>query len=282
MAVDKAPNPIVDSVQISTTLTSHSEVSFLISLDLPGLSDPVSALIDLGATLNLLDSSLAASPPFVLEPLDFPMALCQFDGKPATVGFIHESVNISVSFADHLTQSLSLLVTKLHLSALIVLGLPWLQSTNTMIDWSALSLTLKRGPQSALLSLALARACSTATLCHKDIISVLSPVFDSIPELCNSSGPSIPISKLTSSVKLGPFSSNSACPLGSIPWIQSRFIPPELMHSWDLLLPWFSMSDKFSPIVGGVPTPATIFPLLWEDHVNNHLSLGVPPLNTDT
>src|SRR5882724_8690822 len=49
------------------------------------------------------------------------------------------------------------------------------------------------------------------------------------------------------------------------------------MHSWDPLLPWFSASDKFSPIAGGVPTPATIFPLLWEDHVNNHVSLGVPP-----
>src|SRR5882724_9160226 len=107
MAVDKAPNPIVDSVQISTTLTSHSEVSFLISFRLPGLSNPVSALIDLGATLNFLDSSLAASPPFVLEPLDFPIALCLFNSKPVTVGFIHESVNISILFADHLTQTLS-------------------------------------------------------------------------------------------------------------------------------------------------------------------------------
>ena len=53
------------------------------------------------------------------------------------------------------------------------------------------------------------------------------------------------------------------------------------MHLWDLLLPWFSASDKFSPIAGGVPTPATIFPLLQEDHVNNHISLGVPPPNTD-
>src|SRR5882724_6195247 len=54
------------------------------------------------------------------------------------------------------------------------------------------------------------------------------------------------------------------------------------MHSWDLLSPWFSMSDKFSLTVGGAPTPATIFPLLGEDHVNNHISLGVPPPNTDT
>src|SRR5882724_10150934 len=54
------------------------------------------------------------------------------------------------------------------------------------------------------------------------------------------------------------------------------------MHSWDPLLPCFSMSDKFSPIAGGVPTSATIFPLLHEDLVNNHASLGVSPPNTDT
>src|SRR5882724_5922490 len=281
-AVDSIPDPSVDSVRISAALTSFSEVSFLISLTLPGLSDPVSALIDLGATSNFLDSSLAASPPFVLEPLDFPIALCLFDGKPATAGFIHESVNTSISVADHSTRSLSLLMTKLHPSTPIVLGLPWLQSTNLTVDWSALSLTFKTGPQSALPLLALARACSTAALHHKDIISDLSPAFNSIPELCTCSGPSVPIAKMTSSVKLGPFSSNSAPPLGSIPWNRPGFVPPELMHSWDPLSPWFSMSDKFSPTVGGVPTPATIFPLLREDHVNNHLSLGVPPPNMDT
>src|SRR5882724_7193464 len=54
------------------------------------------------------------------------------------------------------------------------------------------------------------------------------------------------------------------------------------MHSWDPLSPWFSVSDKFSPITGGVPTPAMIFPSLWEDHVNNHVSLGVSPPNMQT
>src|SRR5882724_2497640 len=53
------------------------------------------------------------------------------------------------------------------------------------------------------------------------------------------------------------------------------------MHSWDPLPPWFFTLDKFSLIMGGVPTPAMILPLLREDHVNNHLSLGVPPTNTD-
>src|SRR5882724_10876902 len=90
---------------------------------------------------------------------------------------------------------------------------------------------LQNRPSIRLPSLALARACSLATLHHEDIISDLSLVFDSIPELCNASGPSIPtkvvpISKLTSSVKLGPFLSNSALPLGSIPWNRPRLVPP--------------------------------------------------------
>src|SRR5882724_5643862 len=142
-AVDKVPDPIVDSVRLSAALTSHSEGSFFICLTLPGLSDPVSALINLGDTSNFLDSSLAALPTFVLEPLDRLITLCLFNGKPATARFIYESVNISVLFADNSTQSLSLLVMKLHPSAPIVLGLPWLQSTNLMISWSALSLTFK-------------------------------------------------------------------------------------------------------------------------------------------
>src|SRR5882724_4139601 len=54
------------------------------------------------------------------------------------------------------------------------------------------------------------------------------------------------------------------------------------MHSWDPLSPWFPALDKFSLTMGGAPTPATIFPLLGEDHVNNHISLGVLPPNMDT
>src|SRR5882724_8046863 len=113
-AVSQAPYPLVDSVRISTMLPSYSEVSFLVSLQIPGLSDPVSALINSGATSNFLDSSLATSPNFVLDPMDLSITLCLLYGKPVTAGFIHESVNLSISFADHLTQTLSLLVMKLH------------------------------------------------------------------------------------------------------------------------------------------------------------------------
>src|SRR5882672_3961908 len=140
------------------------------------------------------------------------------------------------------------------------------------------------GPQLVLPSLDLARACSTAAMHHEDIISDLSPVFDSIPELCTASGPSLPTKVVTSaqnmsSVKLGPFSSNSAPPLGSIPWDRHGFSPPAL-HAWDPLSSWFSASDTFEPMTGGVISPATVLPLLGEDHVNNHLFIGDQPPTT--
>src|SRR5467141_3889125 len=153
-----------------------------------------------------------------------------------------------------------------------------------MIDWSTLSLTFKMGPRSVLPLLALVRACSTAALRHEDIISDLSPVFDSIPELCTASGPSLPTQMVasaqkTSSVKLGPFSSNSAPPLGSIPWDRHRFAPPAL-HAWDPSSSWFSTSDTFELMAGGVVSPATILPLSQDDHVNNHLFIGDHPPTT--
>ena len=136
---------------------------------------------------------------------------------PATTGFIHESVKVSDIFTDSSTQDLSLLVMKLHPSAHIMLGLPWLCSTNPTTDWVMLSLTFKTGPRLVLPSVTLARACTVAALCHKDIISYLSPIFDSISELCMSAGLSLPtkvvlITLPTSSVKLGLFLSNVAPP----------------------------------------------------------------------
>jgi len=56
--------------------------------------------------------------------------------------------------------------------------------------------------------------------------------------------------------------------------------PTELMHLWDPLLPWFSMSDKFSPSAVGSP-PRYDLSLVEGRSCYNHISLGVPPLNTD-
>src|SRR6266481_3501917 len=73
---------------------------------------------------------------FVPSALAQPIALCLFDGKPATSGFISQSISTPVHVSDESTQALELLVMKLHSSAPIVLRLPWLRSTNPVIDWS--------------------------------------------------------------------------------------------------------------------------------------------------
>jgi len=76
-----------------------------------------------------------------------------------------------------------------------------------MINWSALS-SLQNRPSIGIIVIGLGQDVLTAALYHEDIISDLSPVFESITELCTSSGHSIlikvvPIAKMMSPVKWG-------------------------------------------------------------------------------
>ena len=128
----------LSTAHLLASVKSHSDSSFIILVTLPGIPDPVLTLIDSGATSNLIDSSLSSHSNFNCIPLHSPIALCLFDRKPATSGFIHEYLNTSLTFADSSLQDISLLVTKLHPSATIVLGLPWLRSTKPVINWATL------------------------------------------------------------------------------------------------------------------------------------------------
>ena len=145
MAILHTVSPI-SFASLHATLTSQSEMSFLVSLQLAGIPNPIPTLIDSGATLNFIDSTLAMMSIFVPAALAQPITLCLFDGKPTTSGFIHQLISTTVHFSDESHQDLNLLVTKLHPSAPIVLGLLWLQSTNPIIDWSTLSLTFRTRP----------------------------------------------------------------------------------------------------------------------------------------
>ena len=107
-------------------VTSQSEMSFLVSLRLPSISHPILTLIDSGVTPNFIDSTFATMSVFVPAALAQPIVLCLFNGKPAMSGFIHQLISTTVHFSDESHQDLDLLVTKLHPSAPIVLGLPWL------------------------------------------------------------------------------------------------------------------------------------------------------------
>ena len=156
------------------SLTSHSQTSFIINVQLSGHQDPILALINSGATSNFIDSSFISTFKFPCTPLVSPIALCLFDGKPATSGFIHEYMETTITFSESSSQMLSLLVTKLHPLAPIVLRLLWLRTTNPTINWDTLSLTFPSGTASMLLHMTVAMACTTIDL---------PMLLDTIPEL---------------------------------------------------------------------------------------------------
>ena len=57
--------------------------------------------------------------------------------------------------------------------ALLVLGLPWLQSMNPIMDWLNLTLAFRSGLKSSLPPMMVAMSCVTSALHHEDIILFL-------------------------------------------------------------------------------------------------------------
>ena len=173
----------VYSSSLLATLTSWSDSSFFVLIHIHGIPEPILTLIDSGTTSNFINLALASMSIFVTTALAQPITLSLFDGKPATSGFIQQSVSTSVQFVDESTMTLNLLVTQLHPSAPIVLGLPWLWSTNPVMDWLDLTLAFRSGLKSSLPSMMVAMPCATSALCHEDVVLHIPPLFVSIPKL---------------------------------------------------------------------------------------------------
>jgi len=190
-----------------------------------------------------------------MEPLDRPLALCLFDGKPATAGFIHESV-----------KALSSLLIVLHRVFLsgdkaspvgpYRAGTTLVMQYQPMIDWAMLTLTLKTGPQSVLPSVRLARACIVATAPTKILFPSLSHIrFNS--ELCTSAeGHHFP-------TKWCDYTADIFCNMGRLvdaaPPPRLFSFPPNTVsshQSWythgTCCHPWSSALDTLIPTLSGV------------------------------
>ncbi|KAG6882677.1 hypothetical protein C0993_009603, partial [Termitomyces sp. T159_Od127] len=74
------------------------------------------------------------------DPLDRPMELQLFDGKPTTAGPITKSHTSSITLDNGLQFPVQLLVTQLPEVTPIILGLPWLRDVNPDIDWKDLTM----------------------------------------------------------------------------------------------------------------------------------------------
>ena len=97
-------------------------------------------LIDSGATRLFVDRSIAEKFPQNVTELEQPIPLELFDGQPTSAGEITKSFKDTITFVNGTIQIVKFLVTRLHPTAPIVLGSPWLQQFNLDINWSDLLL----------------------------------------------------------------------------------------------------------------------------------------------
>ncbi|KAG6876276.1 hypothetical protein C0993_004507 [Termitomyces sp. T159_Od127] len=79
-------------------------------------------------------------------PLRLLLSICLtlFNGSSTSTGDIIHYMQTTLTFANGQWQDFQLLVTHLHASTPLILGLPWLHSTNTCINWQHLTLHFDR------------------------------------------------------------------------------------------------------------------------------------------
>ena len=130
------------------TLYSISPISFILSITLPQISArPIHALVDCGASDCFISPELASTVPSALHTLPNPLSLSLFDGSAATAGTISQFLSTLVIYANGFRQKIPLLVTPLHPSVQVVLGLSWLRDLNPVIDWKSLTLAIPSHPK---------------------------------------------------------------------------------------------------------------------------------------
>ncbi|KAG6877185.1 hypothetical protein C0993_009533 [Termitomyces sp. T159_Od127] len=120
-------------------LTSQSSKTLLFCTILRSSSAPVNTLINSSATNNFINESLvmlAAMP----QRLLIPIYLILFDSSSTSIGDITHYMQTTLTFANGQRQDLQLLVTCLHASAPLIIGLLWLCTINLCVDWQHLTL----------------------------------------------------------------------------------------------------------------------------------------------
>jgi hypothetical protein len=105
----------------------------------------VLALVDTGATHTAYVSrDYVEANNMETEKLDKPLPLFNFDGSPSGGGVIDRRLRSTLQVVEGPAfANMEFLVTKLPASHAVILGLPWLQQHDPLIDWKNLSLAFK-------------------------------------------------------------------------------------------------------------------------------------------
>ncbi|RDB26468.1 hypothetical protein Hypma_006052 [Hypsizygus marmoreus] len=123
------------------SINSHSPRSFILRVKTSHYEHPINALVDSGASENFVDKSLTTLPTTRLET---PINLQLFDGNATSGGPIMLEVKTQLRLENNLTYEPRMLVTQLHHSTPIVLGLPWLREANPDINWQRMTMSFHR------------------------------------------------------------------------------------------------------------------------------------------
>lgn len=99
------------------------------------------ALVDSGATENFIDLRFLARNKLPITKGHKPLAVLMIDGSGSAAGHITHMCHTQLDVGSIGTQDVKLQITKLETFP-IVLGMPWLQECNPVIDWKACTLQL--------------------------------------------------------------------------------------------------------------------------------------------
>ena len=103
-------------------------------------------LIDCGATASFMDKQEADfHHADKIMPLTRPIPLSLFDGELSSGGWLTHYISTEIEFEDGTKSLVKFYLTKLHPSAKLVLGFPWLRKANPQIDWAELTYRFSSG-----------------------------------------------------------------------------------------------------------------------------------------
>ncbi|CAJ0964416.1 unnamed protein product [Ranitomeya imitator] len=139
-AISDCPKRTKRFARSATIGTVQSKFLLSVTLICSLSSYSVMAFVDSGAALNLMDLEYAKRCGFFLEPLRCPIPLRGIDATPLAKNKPQYWTQLTMCMAPAHQEVIRFLVLH-NLHDVVVLGLPWLQAHNPVLDWKSMSVS---------------------------------------------------------------------------------------------------------------------------------------------
>ncbi len=119
----------------SPSFTQHADI-----IRIPEEIPQVSALVDSGATSSFIDQTFVAQHNIPVVKKSAPIPVEVIDGRTIASGAItHEIALLELCIGKHVEKIVLNIISTFHHP--FILGLPWLEAQNPIIDWRSRTLT---------------------------------------------------------------------------------------------------------------------------------------------